>query len=167
MKVTFRLEKESERMNEYRPENGLRSSLIKSGVQRVRQSKPSSHLYLAVAVAAAASTLGAANLAELHSRAKRILPEPRTVAQTDASTGSTTFNTDQGPGPGPIGPGPGCNLLPAPASVGAAVNLSYFGPPPSESPARADRLIPCGRAPLRCRSIRDQWRAARRPFGTS
>ncbi len=120
-------------MNEYRPENGLRSSLIKSGVQRVRQSKPPSHLYLAVAVAAAASTLGAANVAELHARAKRILPEPRTVAQTDASTGSTTFNTDQGPGPGPIGPGPGCNLLPAPASVGAAVNLSYFGPPPSES----------------------------------
>src|SRR5260221_9581885 len=40
-------------------------------------------------------------------------------------------NTAQGPGPGPIGPGPGCNLFPAPPSVGAAVNLSYFGPPPS------------------------------------
>ena len=40
-------------------------------------------------------------------------------------------NTDQGPGPGPIGPGPGCNLFPAPPSVGAAVNLSYFGPSPS------------------------------------
>jgi hypothetical protein len=40
-------------------------------------------------------------------------------------------NTAQGPGPGPIGPGPGCNLLPAPASVGTTVNLSYFGPPPS------------------------------------
>ncbi|HLN04364.1 MAG TPA: hypothetical protein VK335_34065 [Bryobacteraceae bacterium] len=40
-------------------------------------------------------------------------------------------NAAQGPGPGPIGPGPGCNLLPAPPSVGAAVNLSYFGPPPS------------------------------------
>jgi hypothetical protein len=40
-------------------------------------------------------------------------------------------NTAQGPGPGPIGSGPGCNLLPAPPSVGAAVNLSYFGPPPS------------------------------------
>src|SRR5215471_17967152 len=37
------------------------------------------------------------------------------------------------PGPGPIGPGPGCNLFPAPASVGAAVGLSYFGPPPSET----------------------------------
>jgi hypothetical protein len=42
-------------------------------------------------------------------------------------------NTAQGPGPGPIGPGPGCNLFPAPPSVGAAVNLSYFGPPPSTS----------------------------------
>jgi hypothetical protein len=39
----------------------------------------------------------------------------------------------QGPGPGAIGPGPGCNLLPAPPSVGATVDLSYFGPPPSES----------------------------------
>ena len=35
------------------------------------------------------------------------------------------------PGPGPFGPGPGCNLFPAPASVGATVGLSYFGPPPS------------------------------------
>lgn len=35
------------------------------------------------------------------------------------------------PGPGPMGPGPGCNLFPAPASVGASVGLSYFGPPPS------------------------------------
>src|SRR5260370_31923339 len=37
------------------------------------------------------------------------------------------------PGPGPIAPGPGCNLFPAPPSVGATVNLSYFGPPPSET----------------------------------
>src|SRR6202007_386664 len=41
------------------------------------------------------------------------------------------FTTAQGPGPGPIGPGPGCNLFPAPPSVGATVNLSYFGPSPS------------------------------------
>jgi hypothetical protein len=40
-------------------------------------------------------------------------------------------NTAQGPGPGPRGPGPGCDLFPAPASVGATVDLSYFGPPPS------------------------------------
>lgn len=38
-----------------------------------------------------------------------------------------------GPGPGPRGAGPGCDLFPAPASVGATVGLSYFGPPPSES----------------------------------
>ncbi len=48
-----------------------------------------------------------------------------------AATASSNPNTAQGPGPGPIGPGPGCNVFPAPASVGATVNLSYFGPPPS------------------------------------
>src|SRR5215470_15643551 len=37
------------------------------------------------------------------------------------------------PSPGVFGPGPGCNLFPAPASVGASVDLSYFGPPPSEN----------------------------------
>src|SRR5580692_242108 len=48
----------------------------------------------------------------------------------DAAT-AVNPNTAQGPGPGPVGPGPGCNLLPAPPSVGATVDLSYFGPPPS------------------------------------
>src|SRR5579859_6716865 len=51
------------------------------------------------------------------------------IVPAAGSTGN--FNTAQGPGPGPIGPGPGCNLLPAPPSVGANVNLSYFGPSPS------------------------------------
>ena len=37
------------------------------------------------------------------------------------------------PSPGVFGPGPGCNLFPARASVGATVDLSYFGPPPSET----------------------------------
>src|SRR5438105_7585227 len=37
------------------------------------------------------------------------------------------------PSPGVFGPGPGCNLFPAPASIGASVGLSYFGPPPSAS----------------------------------
>jgi hypothetical protein len=37
------------------------------------------------------------------------------------------------PSPGVFGPGPGCNLFPAPASVGATVDLSYFGPPPSDT----------------------------------
>jgi hypothetical protein len=54
--------------------------------------------------------------------------EPRSEA---TSSTSSTFNSAQGPGPGPIGPGPGCDLFPAPASVGASVPLSYFGPSPS------------------------------------
>src|SRR5436305_12260942 len=37
------------------------------------------------------------------------------------------------PSPGVFGPGPGCNLFPAPAFVGATVDISYFGPPPSEN----------------------------------
>jgi len=42
-------------------------------------------------------------------------------------------NFGDGPSPSPLGPGPGCNLFPAPASTGASVPLSYFGPPPSAS----------------------------------
>jgi hypothetical protein len=55
------------------------------------------------------------------------------IRAADFTSPSSTVdpNTAQGPGPGPIGPGPGCNLFPAPPSVGATVNLSYFGPPPS------------------------------------
>jgi len=68
----------------------------------------------------------------MHARLKR----PQATAQQNldvaASTASSTnFNAEQGPGAGPIGPGPGCNLFPAPASVGANVPLSYFGPSPS------------------------------------
>lgn len=37
------------------------------------------------------------------------------------------------PNPGVFGPGPGRNVFPAPASVGATVGLSYFGPPPSSA----------------------------------
>ena len=99
----------------------------------LRRSKTSLHLFQAAVVTLTVSALSAANLAELHGRIKRTIPAPRQVGETAASAPSTTFNTDQGPGPGPIGSGPGCNLLPAPASVGATVNLSYFGPPPSES----------------------------------
>ncbi|MCU1273746.1 MAG: hypothetical protein JWO48_1177, partial [Bryobacterales bacterium] len=121
-------------MNEYvEYQDHLRCSRLMLAARRARRSNPSLRYYLVIAVLAAANTLTAANLAELHGRVKRSLPERRPVAAADASAGSTTFNTDQGPGLGPIGPGPGCNLLPAPASVGAAVNLSYFGPPPSES----------------------------------
>lgn len=46
---------------------------------------------------------------------------------------ASTDATKNGPSPGPLGPGPGCNLFPAPASTGASVGLSYFGPPPSAS----------------------------------
>ncbi len=48
-----------------------------------------------------------------------------------ATTTAGNPNTAQGPGPAPIGPGPGCDVFPAPASIGTAVSLSYFGPPPS------------------------------------
>jgi hypothetical protein len=47
------------------------------------------------------------------------------------------------PSPGVFGPGPGCNLFPAPASVGASVPLSYFGPPPSESNPSLVGLFSC------------------------
>src|SRR5262249_16836570 len=47
------------------------------------------------------------------------------------ASASVPLAAQDGPGPGPIGPGPGCNLFPAPPSIGAGVNLSYFGPPPS------------------------------------
>jgi hypothetical protein len=67
-------------------------------------------------------------------RAKRpavkVAPRLEPRFEADSST-SSNFNSAQGPGPGPIGPGPGCDLFPAPASVGASVPLSYFGPPPS------------------------------------
>ena len=57
---------------------------------------------------------------------KPIQPIPR-----PAGTTPENINTEQGPGAGPIGPGPGCDVFPAPASIGTAVPLSYFGPPPS------------------------------------
>jgi len=70
----------------------------------------------------------------IHARAKR--PVAKASADLDLAASnaasSSTFNSEQGPGPGPIGPGPGCDLFPAPASVGASVPLSYFGPPPSD-----------------------------------
>ena len=59
-----------------------------------------------------------------------IQPSTLRADQIATNTGGS-FNTDQGPGPGPIGPGPGCNVFPASASIGTAVPLSYFGPPPS------------------------------------
>src|SRR5882724_5880211 len=62
-------------------------------------------------------------------------PIDRLAPPRFTSRASMDPNVAQGPGPGPIGPGPGCNLLPAPASIGATVSLSYFGPSPSASNA--------------------------------
>src|ERR1700758_2029871 len=68
----------------------------------------------------------------IHQLAKRPTAKPAvTVEAATASQTDSSFNSAQGPGPGPIGPGPGCDLFPAPASVGASVPLSYFGPSPS------------------------------------
>jgi hypothetical protein len=69
----------------------------------------------------------------VHLRAKRAVAAPSANLDSAAvaTVDATTFNSEQGPGPGAIGPGPGCDLFPAPASVGASVPLTYFGPSPS------------------------------------
>ena len=68
----------------------------------------------------------------VHQLAKRPTATPTVAVQTAATSQvDSSFNSAQGPGPGPRGSGPGCDLFPAPASTGAAVGLSYFGPPPS------------------------------------
>jgi len=59
-------------------------------------------------------------------------PLPRALASV-ALVSVLPLTSSAQPSPGDFGPGPGCNLFPAPASVGATVNLSYFGPPPSEN----------------------------------
>ena len=55
------------------------------------------------------------------------------IRNANIAPGATAvnFNAAQGPGPGPRGAGPGCDVFPAPPSVGATVDLSYFGPSPS------------------------------------
>jgi hypothetical protein len=69
----------------------------------------------------------------MHAKVKRVVATPASnVDAASTSAGSSSdFNSEQGPGPGAIGPGPGCDLFPAPASVGASVPLTYFGPSPS------------------------------------
>jgi hypothetical protein len=59
-----------------------------------------------------------------HKRPQPRVPEVQTTENSD-------INSAQGPGPNAIGPGIGCDVFPAPASVGANVGLSYFGPSPS------------------------------------
>jgi hypothetical protein len=70
----------------------------------------------------------------VHMKAKRHPAKPAAIITAAATSAgfSSTFNSEQGPGPGPRDLGqPGCDLFPAPASIGANVGLSYFGPPPS------------------------------------
>jgi hypothetical protein len=70
----------------------------------------------------------------VHMKAKRHPAKPAAIITAAATSAgfSSTFNSEQGPGPGPRDLGqPGCDLFPAPASIGASVGLSYFGPPPS------------------------------------
>ena len=89
------------------------------------------------AVSAIAVTLSVTAFAQDSPRLRtprRAVPGPiqstfRIADVTSTDTGN--FNSAQGPGAGPIGPGPGCDVFPAPASIGTAVPLSYFGPPPS------------------------------------
>ncbi|HTX35990.1 MAG TPA: hypothetical protein VME43_13255 [Bryobacteraceae bacterium] len=91
-----------------------------------------------VVASAIAITLGMTALAQDSPRLRtprRAVPGPiqQTFRPADTTTSTTAgnINTAQGPGAGPIGPGPGCDVFPAPASIGTAVGLSYFGPPPS------------------------------------
>ena len=56
-----------------------------------------------------------------------------TAASATAPAAQRDPTFGNGPAPGPRGPGPGCNLFPAPASTGADVPITYFGPPPSAS----------------------------------
>ena len=70
----------------------------------------------------------------VHGLAKRPVAKSAglTVAAASVAATSPGFNSEQGfGGTARQSPGPGCNLFPAPASTGAAVGLSYFGPPPS------------------------------------
>jgi len=75
-----------------------------------------------------------------------------------AQASATDPNTAQGPGPGPRGAGPGCDVFPAPPSVGATVDLSYFGP----SPSTVDRSLV---GPVHCQTMAQLvWSRARSPF---
>src|SRR5215469_1995663 len=89
-------------------------------------------LVASIAVAAGAPPTTAPlspEMLAIHARASR--PAATAPALPASVSSPVNFNSEQGPGPGAIGPGPGCNVFPAPASVGASVSLSYFGPPPS------------------------------------
>jgi hypothetical protein len=68
----------------------------------------------------------------MHARLKRPVPSVPDLSDSAAAVSSpNNFNSEQGPGFGPRAGLPGCDVFPAPASTGAKVGLSYFGPPPS------------------------------------
>src|SRR6266498_214270 len=98
----------------------------------------------------------------------RILRALRSCAHATALLLCVAAPSYSQPSPGVFGPGPGCNLFPAPASVGATVDLSYFGPPPSENnPSLVGpvQLLKSGRVDLAkgtiTLSIYRGWMAAR------
>ena len=98
-----------------------------------------SGLLLASAMAPAATAQSApaaraplsSDIMAMHLKAKR--PLSFVTGKIDAvSAEDSDFNSAQGPGAPARDLGePGCDLFPAPASIGANVGLSYFGPPPS------------------------------------
>ena len=108
-----------------------------SGFAQVAQSEPNLAAQSQVAQAAAAARAFARRgmpedqVVAMHAVLKRAKKATPTAVDQTAAAESDSFNTDQGPGAGPIGPGQGCDLFPAPANIGTAVPLSYFGPPPS------------------------------------
>jgi len=111
--------------------------LSQAGFAQATQSKPALAAQSQVAQAAAAMRAVArhgmpeSQVVAMHAVLKRATPETTTGVDRTAAAESDSFNTAQGPGAGPIGPGQGCDLFPAPANIGTAVPLSYFGPPPS------------------------------------
>lgn len=86
---------------------------------------------VATARAVARGGMSDGQVVAMHAALKRATSEKAAQVDRTAAEESDSFNTAQGPGAGPIGPGQGCDLFPAPASIGTAVPLSYFGPPPS------------------------------------
>lgn len=69
----------------------------------------------------------------IHSRSTRLARPLRQTLAAVVVFGALPALSIAQPSPGVFGPGPGCNIFPAPASVGATVGLSYFGPPPSST----------------------------------
>ncbi|MBR8833836.1 MAG: hypothetical protein DSM106950_07285 [Stigonema ocellatum SAG 48.90 = DSM 106950] len=72
----------------------------------------------------------------LTQKAHSIISLATAIVTTLATVGALPFASfaSSGPGPGPLSDtGLGCDFFPPSASVGAAVDPSYFGPPPSQT----------------------------------